>query len=176
MVALELALRHPRRIGRLIVANSFDRTATPEFGAMAEGWARTFQQPHGPVLRLEQNWSSLVSPAFQETSDGLHTWQVWHGVAACADGPSLAHVARGITDFDAADRIGDLAMPVLFIAGALDRMSPPDLSRAMAERAPHGAYQLIEGAAHISNADSADEFTRIMLHFLGAVRPTAALL
>ncbi|MET1755747.1 alpha/beta hydrolase [Novosphingobium sp. RD2P27] len=141
MVALELALRHPQRVGRLIVVNSFDRTATPEFRAMAEGWARTFQQPHGPVLRLEQNWPSLVLPGFQETADGLRTRQVWHGVAASADGPSLAHVARGITNFDAADRIGGLAMPALFIAGELDRMSPPELSRALAERAPHGAYR-----------------------------------
>lgn len=168
MVALDLALRRPRHIGRLIVANSFDRTATPEFKTMAEGWARIFEQPHGPVLRLEQNWPALVSPQFQATEDGMRTWQVWHGIAATTDGPSLAHVARGITDFDCADRIGELSMPTLFLAGELDRMSPPDLSRAMARRAPQGAYQLIEGAAHISNVDSADAFTRIMLHYLDA--------
>ncbi len=170
MVALNLALRRPQHIGRLIVANSFDRTATPEFKAMAEGWARTFEQPHGPVRRLEQNWPSLVSPAFQATEEGLRTWLVWHGIAASADGPSLAHVSRGITDFDCAIRIGELAMPTLFIAGEHDRMSPPDLSRAMAERAPQGAYHLIEGAAHISNVDSAQAFTRSMLDYLGAGR------
>ncbi|HZV08283.1 MAG TPA: alpha/beta hydrolase, partial [Novosphingobium sp.] len=165
--------------GRLIAANSFDRTATPAFAAMAAEWARLFRQPHGPVVRLEQNWPSLVSPTFQKTADGLRTWQVWHGIAASADGPSLAHVARGITDFDRADRIGELAMPALFIAGGLDRMSPPALSRAMAEQAPRGAYQLIEGAAHISNVDSADTFTQSMLRFLDPAfldpaEPTAA--
>ncbi|WP_260929423.1 alpha/beta fold hydrolase [Novosphingobium sp. 9] len=167
MVALELALRHPERIGRLIVANSFERTATPQFKALAEGWAKIFEQPHGPVLRLEQNWPSLVSPAFQETAEGLRTWQVWHGIAASADGPSLAHVARGITDFDRANDLGKLAMPTLFIAGDGDGMSPPDLSRAMAERAGDGICHVIAGAAHISNVDSADEFSRIMLQFLG---------
>lgn len=171
MVALELALRHSQRVGRLIVANSFDRTATPQFKAMAEGWARTFEQPHGPVLRLEQNWPSLVSSAFQESAEGLGTWQVWHGIAASADGSSLAHVARGITDFDRANGLGELAMPVLFIAGEWDRMSPPGLSLAMAERVPDGICQVIAGAAHISNVDSADEFSRIMLQFLGTARP-----
>lgn len=171
MVALELGLRHPQRIGRMIVANSFDRTATPEFKSMAEGWARTFELPHGPVLRLEQNWPSLVSPGFQKTAEGLRTWQVWHGIAAGADGPSLAHVARGITDFDFSDRIRNLVMPVLFVAGELDRMSPQELSRTMAERAPLGQYHLIQGAAHISNVDSPDAFTRTMLQFLEAAQP-----
>lgn len=174
MVALELALRHPQQIGRLIVANSFGHTATPEFKAMAEGWAKTFEQPHGAVLRLEQNWPSLVSPVFLETADALRTWQVWHGIAASADGPSLAHVARGITDFDRADNIAELAMPTLFIAGEQDRMSPPDYSRAMADRAPQGSYAMIAGAAHISNVDSADEFSRIMLQFLGAAQAIAS--
>ncbi|MET4898585.1 alpha/beta fold hydrolase [Sphingomonadaceae bacterium jetA1] len=168
MVALELALRRPRHVGRLIVANSFDRTTMPEFKTMAEGWARIFEQPHGPVLRLEQNWPSLVSPGFQATEEGLRTWLVWHGIAASADGPSLAHVTRGVTDFDCTDRIGELAMPTLFIAGELDRMSPPDLSRTMARRAPQGTCQVIEGAGHISNVDSASGFTRIMLTHLDA--------
>lgn len=175
MVALELALRHPQRIGRLIVANSFDRTATPEFAAMAEGWAGIFEQSHGPVLRLEQNWPSLVSPAFQATAEGLRTWQVWHGIAASAHGPSLAHVARGITSFDRADSIADLAMPTLFIAGELDRMSPPDLSRAMVQHATQGSYRLIEGAGHISNVDSAEAFTQSILQFLGNAEPSALL-
>lgn len=174
MVALELALRHPDHIGRLIVANSFERTATPAFVAMAEGWATVFEQPHGPVLRLEQNWPALVSPDFQVTAEGLRTWQVWHGIAASAHGPSLAQVARGITDFDCADRIADLAMPVLFVAGELDRMSPPDVSRTMAERARNGQYQMIDGAAHISNVDNADAFTRIMLDFLDVSVSTGA--
>ncbi|WP_237763023.1 alpha/beta fold hydrolase [Paenibacillus sp. A3] len=42
MVALEIALTQPRCVGKLIVANSFDTTATEEFRTMAEGWARTF--------------------------------------------------------------------------------------------------------------------------------------
>lgn len=166
MVALELALRDPAKIGRMIVANSFDKTATEAFAAMAEGWARAFEQPHGATLRLEQNWPSLVSPAFQATPEGMRTYQIWHGIAASADGPSLAQVSRGITDFDVSDRISALSMPVLFVAGSLDHMSPPDIGRRMAKQAPHGAFALIEGAAHISNVDSAELFTERMLAFL----------
>jgi 3-oxoadipate enol-lactonase len=166
MVALELALRHPARIGRLVVANSFDNTATPAFQAMAEAWAAIFERPHGPVERLEQSWPSLVSPAFQATPDGFRTYQVWHGIAATVDGASLAHVARGIGAFDVSEQIAWLAMPALFIAGSLDKMSLPEVSRHMAERAPHGQYSVIEGAAHISNVDSTEAFSTRALDFL----------
>ncbi|MCJ2185290.1 alpha/beta fold hydrolase [Novosphingobium beihaiensis] len=166
MVALELALRRPERVGRMIVANSFDCTATPTFAGLAESWARTFEQPQGPLRRFEANWPSLVSPAFQTTAEGLRTYQVWHALAAVADGPSLANVSRGITTFDVSQRIAELAMPTLFIAGGLDGMSPPDLGRALAERAPQGEFSLIGEAAHISNVDTADAFTRRVLEFL----------
>jgi 3-oxoadipate enol-lactonase len=167
MIALELALRHPERIGRLVVANSFDKTATPVFHALAEGWATIFDRPGGPVQRLEQSWPSLVSPAFQATPEGLRTYQVWHGIAATSDGTSLAHVARGIGTFDVTEHIATLAMPTLFIAGSLDTMSPPETSQRMAERAPQGHYTEIDSAAHISNVDSADRFSALLLEFLG---------
>lgn len=165
-IALELALRHPTRIRRLAVANSFDTTATPAFRSMAEGWATVFDRPHGPIERLEQSWPSLVSETFQSTPDGLRTYQVWHGVAAMADGHSLAHVARGMCAFDVTGRIADLAMPTLFISGSLDEMSPPALSARMAKQASQGRHKMIEGAGHISNADSADEFNARLLDFL----------
>ncbi|PTW62571.1 3-oxoadipate enol-lactonase [Breoghania corrubedonensis] len=167
MIALELALRHSDRIGRLVVANSFDKTNTPTFHALAEGWAMIFERPSGPVQRLEQSWPSLVSPAFQATQVGLVTYQVWHGIAATTDGTSLAHVARGIGAFDVTEHIAALAMPTLFIAGSLDAMSPPETSHRMAESARQGRYAEIDGAAHISNVDSADRFSTLLLEFLG---------
>jgi CP family cyanate transporter-like MFS transporter len=145
MVALELALRHPAMIGRMVVANSFPATTDPAFAAMAQGWATVFEQPHGPVLRLESSWPSLVAPDFQGTAEGMRTYQVWHGIAATADGASLAQVARGVVGFDVTHRLADLACPTLFLSGSLDRMSPPGISRAMAGQAPHGAFALIEG-------------------------------
>lgn len=166
MVALELALRNPGRIGRLIVANSFPQTNSPAFKAMAQGWADVFESPHGPVRRFEQNWPTLVSTAFQNSPEGLQTYQAWHGNAATSDGASLAQIARGITDFDVLERLGQLAAPTLLIAGSDDRMSLPHYSQAMAERIASGTCLEIPGAAHISNVDSSQVFNAHMLAFL----------
>ncbi|NEN85950.1 alpha/beta fold hydrolase [Paenibacillus elgii] len=170
MVALEIALTQPRRVGKLIVANSFDTTATEEFRIMAEGWARTFRGEDGPVKRFEGIWPMNVNEAFRASEEGMKTYQVWHGLAATADGQSLAHVAEGIVGFDATARLDSLSMPVLFIAGEQDRMSPPAVSRRMADRVPDAGYVEIQGAAHISNADSAEVFNEAVISFLGAAR------
>ncbi|RKF23089.1 alpha/beta fold hydrolase [Altericroceibacterium spongiae] len=166
MIALELAARHRLGIGKLIVADSFDNISGEQFAAMAEGWAQIFEQPGGPVTRLEQQWPSLVSPRFQASPEGLQTWQVWHGIAASAHGPSLAHVARGIVGFDIRDRLGGIAVPTLFIGGSLDAMSPPAISEDMAQQVQNGRFICIDGAGHIANVDSARMFNDLSIRFL----------
>lgn len=170
MVALEIALTQPRRVGNLIVANSFDTTATEEFRTIAEGWARTFRGEDGPVKRFESIWPMNVNEAFRASAEGMRTYQVWHGLAAAADGSSLAYVAEGIVGFDVIMRMDSLSMPVLFIAGEQDRMSPPAISQRMADRVPNARFIEIQGAAHISNADSAATFNEAVISFLSEVR------
>jgi 3-oxoadipate enol-lactonase len=58
-------------------------------------------------------------------------------------------------------------MPAQFISGSLDGMSPPENSSRMAKQAPHGRHEMIEGAGHISNVDSAEVFTTHLIDFLG---------
>ncbi|MGE8205387.1 alpha/beta fold hydrolase [Heyndrickxia sp. NPDC080065] len=169
MVALEIALTQPHRVGKLIVANSFDTTATEEFRTMAEGWARTFRSEDGPVKRFEGIWPMNVNETFRVSTEGVKTYQVWHGLAATADGQSLAYVAEGIVGFDATTSLATLSMPVLFIAGEQDRMSLPDVSQRMADRVPNAHYVEIQGAAHISNVDSASAFNEAVITFLGTV-------
>lgn len=60
-------------------------------------------------------------------------------------------------------------MPTLFIAGGLDRMSVPEVSRRMADCAPNADFMFIKGAAHISNIDTAEVFTARMLDFLSHI-------
>ena len=166
MVALHIALNRPDRIRRLAVANSFDTTATDEFRAMAQSWASIFRGEDGPVTRLERSWPMLVNEPFQTSEEGMRTYQVWHGIAATADGPSLAYVSEGIIGFDVTDRLASMSRPVLFIAGGKDRMSVPVISQRMAASAPQSRYAELTDAAHISNVDSSDAFNRTLIPFL----------
>jgi uncharacterized protein len=53
--------------------------------------------------------------------------------------------------FDAASRIGQVKAPVLVVHGSNDSLIPPDLGRALYERAPEPKrWELVEGGSHHS--------------------------
>lgn len=166
MVAMKIALDHPERVYRLVVANSFDSWISDESRIMAEGWATTFRKENGPVNRLERTWPMLVNDRFQRSDEGLRTYQSWHGIAATADGASLAHVSEGLTGFDVRESLSRLARPALFIAGEQDGMSAPAESRRMAASSPGGSYVELSGASHVSNVDSPRLFNQAFIPFL----------
>ncbi|CAN0625692.1 3-oxoadipate enol-lactonase [Burkholderia multivorans] len=166
IVALELALTSPVRVQRLVLANSFATTATDAFQGAAQQWAHTFRCEHGPVLRFETAWPLNLSESFRNSEAGIRTWQVWHGIAATVDGPSLAHVTEGVMGYDVSTRLASIDKRALVIAGSDDSISPPAISRAIAADLAHARFHEIAGAAHISNVDSSDAFNDALLGFL----------
>lgn len=166
MIGLQLALTAPARVRRLVIANSFATTSTDAFESAARQWARIFRAEHGPVVRFENAWPLNVSAAFRASEAGIRTWQVWHGIAATADGPSLAHVAEGIVGFDVRGRLASIDKSTLVIAGTEDPISPPSVSHEIVAGIAGARLHEISGAAHISNVDSADAFNSALLEFL----------
>nr|WP_232449062.1 alpha/beta hydrolase [Burkholderia ubonensis] len=163
---MQLALEAPERVGRLVIANSFPAFNGDDVRAMVRSWIDTFREPDGPTKRFEKTWPINASEAFRRSAEGMRMYQLLHGLAAVANGESLAHVAEGIVGFDAEARLSHLEHDTLFVAGALDTMSPPALSRRMAEAAPRGRYIELPHAAHLSNVDSAQAFNEAVLAFL----------
>jgi pimeloyl-ACP methyl ester carboxylesterase len=51
--------------------------------------------------------------------------------------------------FDARPRLRELRLPVLAVAGAEDRMTPPGLAEALAKAIPDASLALIPGAGHM---------------------------
>jgi 3-oxoadipate enol-lactonase len=168
LIAIELALTEPTRVERLVLANSFPSTATDAFRTLADQWASTFRSEDGPVKRFEAAWPFNVSASFRASKSALPIWQTWHAIAAMSDGESLANVAQGIVNYDATDRLANIAKPTLVIAGSDDRISPPSISESMSTQIRGARYVEIAGAAHISNVDSASAFNDAVLAFLKA--------
>ncbi|MDF7675406.1 alpha/beta hydrolase [Neisseriaceae bacterium ESL0693] len=166
VVALELASRHPDQVGKLIMANSFDKMATPEFVQMAGYFTHMAPQPHCSVTLFEDSWPDMVSDAFRASATGMRIYQILHAIAASSDGCSWSWVARGIKEYDGSHLLATLPMPVLLVSGNLDQLSTLDDNIAMVHKTQKGRHVLLEGAAHISNLDSATEYTRQVLSFL----------
>src|SRR5262249_36064217 len=69
----------------------------------------------------------------------------------------------------APDRLAELAMPVLCLAGEEDTTALPAAQEAFARRCRRGRYAVVPDAAHSVYFERADEFNRIVGGFLAEV-------
>ena len=67
---------------------------------------------------------------------------------------------------DQRDRAAAIDVPTLVIVGEADRVTPPDLSRALAKTIPGAAFETIPGAGHISNLERPAAFNAAVDEFL----------
>lgn len=167
MIGLQLALDHPQRVDRLIVANSQASFAMPELGPIVDGWLATFAQPAGPLKRFQATWPSMLNAAFRDSAAGRAAYSSWCRLAQRASGASLSQVARGMRRFEVRDRLAQITQPTLVIAGGEDKLFALSNVRAIADAIPDARFELIADAAHISSLDSPASFNRLLLDALG---------
>jgi len=164
LVALEFALLHPARCARLVALNAvFQRS--PEQRAAVLARARTLHS-EGVAATVDSTiarWFGAPVPAPLRATAAL----------ACdilADVNALGY-ARAYRLFASSDevhagRLGELAMPALFMTGEGDPNSSPAMSQAMAALAPRGQAQAVPGARHMMNLTDAGEVNARLLRFL----------
>ena len=150
-LALEAALRSPQRVRALVLVS-----ATPRF-VQGDGW------PHAmPAATLERFRDALESdPA--ATLERFLALQVKGGEDArpllrllrgClagqpeADRAALDDGLRLLQETDLRPRLGELAMPSLWLFGDRDTLVPWRWSEALPDLLPDARRELIRGAAH----------------------------
>jgi 3-oxoadipate enol-lactonase/4-carboxymuconolactone decarboxylase len=69
-------------------------------------------------------------------------------------------VCGALARFDVRDRLGEITMPVLAIAGSEDQATPPSKLREIAEGVEDGRYVELDGVAHLPPAESPEEGAR----------------
>jgi pimeloyl-ACP methyl ester carboxylesterase len=184
-IALELALRYPSRVSRLVVVNSL-------------GLGRPKIQPYYPVMLLPRVGETLLhgmkhglrwapSPVIRrfaarfigargdlertmsnEYLDDLREMYAAEGYpdAYLATLRSLGSPRSYLGALDVTHQLGRIKAPVLIIWGADDPLFP----LAHAERAqrllPGSKLAVIEGAGHTPQAEKPDEFNRHLAAFL----------
>jgi pimeloyl-ACP methyl ester carboxylesterase len=141
-IAVELAVRHPERIDRLIL-----------IGPTVDPQARTF---------LRQ-FPRFVRTAFAERPSLLF-WVAWDYLRA---GPG-----RIVREMDVAfgdrleDKLGQISMPGLVLRGERDAIVPQRWAEEVARSLGAGRVEVIRGAGHALNYSAADELMRRIRLFL----------
>ncbi len=86
------------------------------------------------------------------------------------DDDGYIQVCAALADFDLRDRLIEISVPVLAIAGSRDGATPTDSLRQLAEHVQDGRLVELEGVAHLAPAEAPDVVARLLReHLLGEV-------
>ena len=69
--------------------------------------------------------------------------------------------------------LDEIAVPTLVIGGEHDPLTPPDLTRSIADRITDADYHLIYDVGHLGNLENPGEFNRLLEQFLARYRDRA---
>jgi len=146
-IAQELALRHPNRVRSLVLTSTY-RRPDALFRSQLDFW----------------RWLPEVAPSERSFYEAFFTWV--YTPRAHADGTvdqiveeamAFAHQqpvegfqaqVDACKSHDAADRLGEVAVPTLVLAGEFDNILPPRCSRAVAETIPGAQFEVMPEQAH----------------------------
>jgi pimeloyl-ACP methyl ester carboxylesterase len=146
-VALAMARRAPDRVQGLLLAGSRATADPPDRRAVRDEMIR--------VVREEgiEGWNREFTPPGPADRP---TDELVRGIEALRDRP------------DATDVVASFTGPLVVAVGDRDDILPVDEARQIAESAPDGRFEVVEGAGHVVSADAPDEFNRILLELLSA--------
>jgi pimeloyl-ACP methyl ester carboxylesterase len=163
MVAQELALAHPERVDRLVLA-----CTTP-------GGAGAFPLPQrtlaliaeAPSLAPEVALRRFVENALADDASEELVGRIYaHRLASPPDPAGWQAQAAAGAGFDALDRIGGIAASTLILHGTDDGVVDSRNAALLAERIPDARVRLFESRGHLFFWEDPDGFVEAVEEFL----------
>jgi pimeloyl-ACP methyl ester carboxylesterase len=185
-VALEVALRDPGSVERLVLVNSlgvvrpnvqlfYPLVLVPGLGETVLGLMREalHRLPPAVIQRSARRFvhdpggvDRVVDEAFLAGVREMH--------ATAGYARAYASTVRALADVRAhrpaelLDRLAATRLPVLLIWGEEDRLLPVDRARGAVRRLPGARLEVIEGAGHTPQAERPERFNRALEAFLAS--------
>jgi 3-oxoadipate enol-lactonase len=160
--ALAFAVRHPERLGALILADTRAGADSAETRKARDGAiGRIKATGSGPYL--DGSLARLLSPAASAELVGF--------LRAGAETRQASLIAAIEALRDRPDRTRELAairVPTLAIRGSEDQVTPADDMQQMAGAMAGARFVSIPGAGHLSHIEAPDAFGRALTSFLGS--------
>jgi len=165
-VALELAIRHGKRFGRLIVADTlaaFPEAARAPFRGMAERVSKD-----GMAAVLDTAIGRMFPPAFAERHPDIIAAR--KGALAKVDAQCFARACLALASMDLSSNLERIENPTLVLCGAFDQTTPPALARALSERIRGARYEEIPDSGHCPMLEQPQALLREITAFAGRTK------
>lgn len=162
MTALGMGINAPDRIER-IVCTAARADAPPPF---KQSWYDRLEimDAKGIEGLWQGSLGNWLTPDFRDANPAIVAKMNAEFMKTTPEG--YRGCAMALKDLDYLKDLGDLDVPVLFVAGSEDKGAAPDTMRAMSAAAKNGEFVLIPDAGHIINVNNPEAFSLAILDFL----------
>jgi 3-oxoadipate enol-lactonase / 4-carboxymuconolactone decarboxylase len=167
VVGLQALLDAPDRIVAAVLL-----CTGAKIGDAAGWWERAARvRASGTTVLVNQSVERWFASGFLEREPQVAS-QLLDSLRA-ADAEAYALACEALADFDVRSRLGEIAVPVLAVAGAEDFATPVDMLAEIAHGVQRGALQVLDGVAHLAPAEAPQEVAKLIMKHLDAENPGA---
>ncbi|MBC7179680.1 MAG: alpha/beta fold hydrolase, partial [Roseovarius sp.] len=163
MVGLGLALRAPQRFGRMVMADG--RADAPE--AFLANWDNRIGKVRAEGLQgiVDMTLETWFTPDWIEANP--ETVKSVRAMVLGNDPEGYILCCGALKGLDYLRRLGEIAVPILYVVGEADKGAAPEVMREMANATPGSRFEVVAGAAHIANMNNPEGFNRAIGAHLG---------
>ncbi|EMY32207.1 3-oxoadipate enol-lactonase [Arthrobacter crystallopoietes BAB-32] len=158
-LGLQLGLDYPELFKGIGVLCSGAKIGEPQAWLDRAETVRTAGTPT-MVEGSAQRWFApgFIESHAEATTRLLHTLQN-------ADRFAYAHACEALAGFDVRERLGEIATPVIAIAGGQDDVCPPPFAEATAAGVRNGRAAVVASAAHQAPLEAPEETAKLLREF-----------
>lgn len=161
-VALLVALRHPARIAKLVLAGTgaaFSEPGRAAFRAMAAATSAK-----GLEAIADTAMRRLFAPSFQAAHPALLAERRERFLAT--DPKIFVAACESLAALDLRASVATLQIPTLILVGAQDEATPPPMARELAALLPNAHLIELDDCAHVPQLQAPDRVVEAMRGFL----------
>ena len=161
MIALGEAVAAGEDYGRMVIASTRADMPAP-LAAAWEARAREVRA-HGVANVIDGTLERWFTAPFRRERPEIVA-EV-RGMILRTSAAAYADCIDIVRSIDLMGRLGGVRQPLLYVTGALDSASPPELMREMSARTPGARFATVANAAHLPNLEQPEAFNRLILDF-----------
>jgi len=165
MVAQELALRHPALVRALVLANT--TSGYPE--AAREVWRQRIATVR--EQGIEAIADAVMGRYFHDGFRASHAATVarFRRRLVSTDAQGYVGCCNAVGGVDTTDRLGQIAVPTLVIAGEHDQGTPVSMAQTLQQAIPGATLTVLAQASHLAAIEQPAPFAAAVSTFLAAL-------
>lgn len=143
MIAMDFAIHHPHRVGKLVLCDTAPRIGTPEMWNERVNTLRA----HGMAHLGETILARWFAPSF--AAEQPDAYRGYGNMLTRTPIDGYTGTCEAIRDADLWPHVGRIEAPTLVLCGAEDLATPPAQAQKLAHTLPNATYTILESAAHL---------------------------